>query len=199
MTKRSFDLPISEGLVRSLRVGDAIWLTGTIFTGRDDVHRRVAIEGMEFPGDLHGGAIFHAGPIVREEQGRYEMISIGPTSSIRMEDEAAAFLRSTGARIMIGKGGMGEKTAAACAEHGAVHCIFPGGCAVLGASMVERIDGVFWRELGMPECVWVLRVKEFGPLIVAIDPSGANMFADTAAAARARSSDAASAVIMALE
>jgi L(+)-tartrate dehydratase beta subunit len=82
---------------------------------------------------------------------------------------------------MIGKGGMGKKTACACRRQKAIHCVYPGGCAVLGARQVEKIEAVYWRELGMPECMWVLRVKEFGPLVVAIDTLGNNMFADNAA------------------
>jgi len=73
---------------------------------------------------------------------------------------------------------MGEKTASACREHKAIHCVYPGGCAVLGASQIEKIDGVFWQELGMAECLWVMKSKEFGPLIVSIDTQGNNLFAE---------------------
>jgi L(+)-tartrate dehydratase beta subunit len=98
-----------------------------------------------------------------------------------MEEWAADFIKQTGVKIMIGKGGMGDKTAAACREHGALHCIYPGGCAVLGALQVEKIEGVHWRELGMPECVWVLKVREFGPLIVTIDTQGNNLYTESKA------------------
>jgi L(+)-tartrate dehydratase beta subunit len=118
----------------------------------------------------------HAGPIIIEEPGKNIMVSIGPTSSIRMEDDAADFMRLTGVKIMVGKGGMGPKTSAACKKYGVIHTVFPGGCAVSAAACVEKIEGVFWRELGMPECLWVMRVKEFGPLIVSVDTGGNNMF-----------------------
>ena len=174
--------PINAEDIAGLRVGDIFYLSGTIATGRDDVHRRVVHEGMACPFDFHGLAIFHAGPIVREAAtGGHELVSIGPTSSIRMEEWAAGFIEKTGIRIMIGKGSMGGKTAAACREHGVIHCVYPGGCAALGAAQVESIDGVYWQELGMPECLWVLKVREFGPLIVSIDTAGNNMFADNAA------------------
>jgi L(+)-tartrate dehydratase beta subunit len=183
--------PLCDDDISHLRTGDMVYLSGIIVTGRDDVHRRVTREGMESPVDLRGGAIFHAGPIVREGQGgaQAELVSVGPTSSIRMEDAAAAFIKKTGLKLMVGKGGMGKKTAAACKEFCALHCVYPGGCAVLGAEQIEKIEGVFWRELGMPECMWVLRAREFGPLIVAIDTLGNNLFADNAALYAQRASE----------
>lgn len=188
--KNILTLPVSDDDIKALRVGDIFYITGTITTGRDDVHARVVFEGMDSPVDLRGGAIFHAGPIVRESPEENELISVGPTSSIRMESTSPEFLRRTGAKIMIGKGGMGPRTSAACKELCAIHCIFPGGCAVSAATMVERIVDVQWRELGMPECMWVMRVKEFGPLIVTIDSTGADMFADVKRTAAMRSESA---------
>jgi L(+)-tartrate dehydratase beta subunit len=131
-------------------------------------------------------AIYHAGPIVRETKGEYEIVSIGPTSSVRMEKWAADFIKKTGVKVMIGKGGMGEKTACACREYGAIHCVYPGGCAVLGASQIEKIENVFWPELGMAECLWVMKTKSFGPLIVSIDTQGNNLFAENLAYFAAR-------------
>ena len=174
--KRIITVPVHNETA-DLHTGDIIYLSGVIATGRDDVHRRVIGEGMASPFDFSGGAIFHAGPIVKEN----ELVSIGPTTSMRMEAWAADFIKKTGVKIMIGKGGMGDKTAAACREHGVIHCVYPGGCAVLGAGQVEKINGVYWQELGMPECLWVMQVREFGPLIVTIDTEGNNMFAANAA------------------
>ncbi len=167
--------PISLEDIRDLRTGDIVYLTGVLATGRDDVHRRIAREGWESPFDFRDMAIMHAGPIVREGE-KNEMISIGPTTSSRMEAYEREFIEKTGVRLLIGKGGMGERTARACRDFGAVHCVFPGGCAVLSASHVEEIEAVFWRELGMPEAIWVLRVRRFGPLIVSIDTRGDNLF-----------------------
>lgn len=164
--------PVKNDAIASLRAGDIFYLSGIIATGRDKVHQRVVSEGMQCPFDFGGGAIFHAGPIVSAE---YELVSIGPTSSIRMEEWAADFIGKTGVKVMIGKGGMGAKTAEACRAHGAIHCVYPGGCAVLGAMQTERIEGVHWPELGMAECIWVLKVREFGPLIVTIDAAGSSL------------------------
>jgi L(+)-tartrate dehydratase beta subunit len=176
--KRIVTLPVTAGELDDLRIGDTVYLTGRMVTGRDDVHHRVVREGRPCPAELRGLALFHAGPIIREEPGKNILISIGPTSSIRMEDDEAAFIGSTRVKVIVGKGGMGPKTAAACKEYGAIHCVFPGGCAVTAAVLVEEIEGVYWRELGMPECLWVLRVREFGPLIVTIDTLGNNLFGE---------------------
>jgi L(+)-tartrate dehydratase beta subunit len=181
--------PVQKSDIAGLRIGDMVYLSGMLVTGRDDVHRRVVDEGMPCPVDFSGGAIFHAGPIVREggtAGGGFALVSVGPTSSIRMEEWAAAFIARTGVKVMIGKGGMGPKTAAACREHGVIHCVYPGGCAVLGAGQIEKIEAVFWRELGMPECLWVLRAREAGPLVVSIDTQGNNLFAENAARYTAR-------------
>lgn len=181
MSKRILTTPLKDEDIADLRVGDIVYLNGYLVTGRDDVHHRVVHEGLKCPVDFNGIAIFHAGPIIKEEPGNNQMISIGPTSSIRMEDDAADFIRLTGVKVMVGKGGMGEKTAEACKKHKVIHCVFPGGCAVSAATQVEEIEDVQWRELGMPECLWVMRVKEFGPLIISIDTEGNNMFVDNKA------------------
>ncbi len=173
--KKILTTPVSYEDISALRTGDVFYLTGRVATGRDDVHHRVVRENMECPYDFRNMAIMHAGPIVREGE-KNEMVSIGPTSSIRMEEDEALFIEKTGVRIIIGKGGMGELTEEGCRKFGAIHCVYPGGCAVLSATHVEQLETVYWRELGMPEAVWVMKVREFGPLIVSIDTLGNNMF-----------------------
>ena len=119
----------------------------------------------------------HAGPIVKgsEEQG-YEVVAIGPTTSMRMEKLEYDFISRTGVRLIIGKGGMGSLTAEACREFGAVHCVLPAGNAVFTALCVEKISGVEWLDLGMAEALWSMRVNGLGPLIVSIDSGGRNIF-----------------------
>jgi L(+)-tartrate dehydratase beta subunit len=92
----------------------------------------------------------------------------------------------TGVKLVIGKGGMGPETVAGCREHKAVHAVFPGGCAVLAATEVEAIERVEWLDLGMPEALWVCRVKHFGPLIISIDTQGNNLFETNKATFNAR-------------
>ena len=140
-------------------------------------HRRVVQEGRELPLDIRGGAILHAGPIIRKTDDKsFEMVSVGPTTSMRMEKFEHEFIAKTGVRLIVGKGGMGEGTMSGCKEFSAIHCVFPAGCAVVAATQVEQIESADWTELGMPETLWKCRVKEFGPLIVSIDAHGNNLF-----------------------
>lgn len=169
--------PISYEDIACLSIGDVFFLDGELATGRDSVHERVVYEGIDLPVDIRDKVLMHAGPIVRpHEDGSYEMISVGPTTSMRMEKYESEFIEKTGVRIIIGKGGMKEKTAAACRDRGAIHCVMPAGNAVVGAVCVEEITGGFWLDLGMPEAVWHCRVRELGPLIVTIDTNGRNFF-----------------------
>lgn len=174
--KKILTTPIRDEDLESLNIGDVVYLTGTLVTCRDVAHRRLIEQGRELPMNLEGGAIFHAGPIVRQkDDGSYEMVSIGPTTSMRMEKFEKEFIRRTGVKLIVGKGGMGPLTEEGCRTHKAVHAIFPGGCAVLAATQVEAIERAEWTDLGMPETLWVCRVRELGPLIVSIDTHGNNL------------------------
>lgn len=169
--------PYTEEDIRALRTGDVIYISGDIVTGRDDVHIRVVDDGMELPLDLRGKALMHAGPIVAgSSEDGYEMIAIGPTTSMRMDKLESEFIEKTGVRLIIGKGGMGSRTAEACRRSGAVHCVLPAGNAVVGAACVEEIICVDWLDFGMAEALWHIRMKNLGPLIVSIDTDGRNLF-----------------------
>ena len=175
--KKVLTTPVTAENIKDLRIGDIVYLTGCLVTGRDDVHHRVVHEHMKCPVDFKDIAIFHAGPIIRPlENDKFEMVSVGPTTSMRMEKFEYEFVKETGVRVIIGKGGMKENTERACKEFGAIHCVFPAGCAVVAATEVERIAEHHWDELGMPETLWCNKVKEFGPLIVSIDAEGRNLF-----------------------
>jgi L(+)-tartrate dehydratase beta subunit len=174
--KKILTTPIKDEDLKDLKVGDVVYLTGRLVTCRDVAHRRLIEQKRELPVNLEGGAIFHAGPIVRKNaEDKYEMVSIGPTTSMRMEKFEREFIKQTGVKLIVGKGGMGPETMAGCKEHKAVHAIFPGGCAVLAATQVEEIERAEWQDLGMPETLWVNRVREFGPLIISIDTKGNNL------------------------
>jgi L(+)-tartrate dehydratase beta subunit len=176
VSKKILTTPIRDEDLADLNVGDVVYLTGHIVTCRDVAHRRLIELKRELPVDIRGGAIFHAGPIVRKkEDGSFEMVSIGPTTSMRMEKFEKDFIKETGVKLIVGKGGMGPETEAGCREFTAVHAIFPGGCAVLAATQVDEIENAEWQDLGMPETLWVNRVREFGPLIISIDTKGNNL------------------------
>lgn len=175
--KKILKTPLTNADLEDIRIGDVIYLDGHIVTCRDVAHRRLIEYGRPLPVDVRGGAIFHAGPIVRKrEDGKYEMVSIGPTTSMRMEKFEKDFIEQTGVKLIVGKGGMGQDTVEACQKHKAIHCVYPAGNAVLAATQVEEIERQEWMDLGMPETLWYCRVKEFGPLIVSIDTHGGNLF-----------------------
>ena len=175
--KKVLNTPISSEDIKDIRIGDIIYISGTIVTCRDVAHRRLIEEGIPLPVDLHGLAIFHAGPIVKDHgNDEYEMISIGPTTSMRMEKFEKEFIEQTGVKLLVGKGGMGKNTEEGCKEHKALHLVYPAGNAVYAARKVDRIKEVHWTDLGMPESLWVSEVTEFGPLIVSIDTEGNNIF-----------------------
>ena len=179
MAKKILTTPIKAKDLEDIHIGDIIYLNGHITTCRDVAHRRLIEGGRKLPVNLEGGAIFHAGPIVRPvkgEEDKYEMVSVGPTTSMRMEKFEYEFIRETGVKLIVGKGGMKEGTMKGCKEFKALHCVFPAGCAVVAAATVEEIEDANWKDLGMPETLWTCRVQEFGPLIVSIDTHGGNLF-----------------------
>jgi fumarate hydratase subunit beta len=181
MVTYRFKLPISEEQVRKLRVNDVVYLSGTMVTARDQAHRRAlayAKEGKPFPLDIGGLAVFHCGPIMSKQDGQWVAVAAGPTTSTRLDVFEEEFIEAFKPRVVIGKGGMGKRSADAMSKYGVVYCAFTGGAAVLAAKSIQRVIGVEWLELGMPEAMWVFEVKDFGPLVVAIDSCGGNLFED---------------------
>jgi len=173
--------PVSEEEVRKLGVNDTFYITGTIVTARDAAHRRaleLQCEGKKLPINLEGLAVFHCGPIAKKENCDWRIVAAGPTTSSRMNLFEDKFIKNFKVRIIVGKGGMGKKTADAMKKYGAVYGAFTGGAAVLAAKAIKHVKNVEWSDLGMPEAMWVLDVENFGPLTVAIDAHGNNLFED---------------------
>jgi len=171
--------PISEEDVRKLRVNDVLYVTGIIVTARDAAHRRALElfkEGKTLPIDLRGLAVFHCGPIVKKEDDKWVVVAAGPTTSTRMDIFEDEFIKNFEARVIIGKGGMGKRTTDAMKKYGAVYAAFTGGAGVLAAKAVKEVKEVEWFDLGMPEALWVFEVEDFGPMTVAIDAHGNNLF-----------------------
>ncbi|MCF3652979.1 MAG: FumA C-terminus/TtdB family hydratase beta subunit [Aigarchaeota archaeon] len=171
--------PISEQEIRRLRVGDLVFMDGLVVTLRDAGHRR-AIEylrsGRRLPIDLAGLVLYHMGPVVRMSEGGWEIVAAGPTTSARLEAYEPELIEKTGVRLIVGKGGMGAKTAEACKRFGAAYAIYPGGAGALAAEAIEEVEMVEWLDLGIPEAMWVLRVRNFGPLMIMIDSTGRNFY-----------------------
>jgi fumarate hydratase subunit beta len=177
-----FKTPISEEDVRKLKVNDVLYVTGTIVTARDAAHKK-ALElfkqGKQLPINLEGAAVFHCGPIVKKEGDKWVVVAAGPTTSTRMDQFEDEFIGAFKVRVVIGKGGMGKRTTDAMQKYGAVYGAFTGGAGVLAAKAIKNVKMVEWlQELGMPEALWVFEVEEFGPLSIAIDSHGNNVFED---------------------
>ena len=171
--------PLSEKEVRKLQVNDTVYLTGTIVTARDAAHRRALDlhkEGKQMHINLEGLAVFHCGPIIKKDDNSWKVVAAGPTTSARMEPFEDEFIKSFKVRVVFGKGGMGKRTVDALKSYGAVYCAFTGGAAVLAAKAIKQVKGVEWSDLGMPEAMWILEVEDFGPLTVAIDAHGNNLY-----------------------
>jgi fumarate hydratase subunit beta len=178
-----FTTPIGDE-ARKLRMGDILYITGTVITARDAAHRRaleLLAKGEKLPVDFRGLTVYHMGPIVRKVGDEWKVYSAGPTTSARLEVYEAEFLEKTGAKIVVGKGGMGPKTAEACKKLGTAYAIYTGGAGALAAKAVKKVRGVEWLDLGSPEAMWVLEVEDFGPLTVIIDPEGRNLYDETRA------------------
>ncbi len=181
MVEYRLKTPISEEDVRKLNVGDIVYITGKIYTARDQAHRRIleyADKGLKIPVDLNGSVIFHVGPIVKKQDDKWIVISAGPTTSTRMNLTTPKLLENFAVRIIIGKGGMSKEVAEALKRRGAVYCHFTGGAGVLAAKAVKNVEGVDWLDLGVPEALWRFEVENFGPVIVTIDSKGRSIYED---------------------
>jgi fumarate hydratase subunit beta len=192
-------IPISEEAIRAVHVGDQVRLHGIVVTARDAAHKYIVdnfIRPQSIPDSeralygelqrlLRGGAIYHCGPVVSQDAtGRWHFVSAGPTTSIREEPYEADVIAHFGLRAVIGKGGMGPKTLAACRDHGAVYLHAVGGAATLIASSVAEVVAVYKKEeLGVPEAFWVIRVAGF-QAVVTMDAHGQSLHEQIAAASR---------------
>lgn len=162
--------------VRDLKVGDIVSITGTIYTARDETHLRLLEESS--PVNLEGAVIFHCGPIVRRTDEGWEVVAAGPTTSSRMNSLEPEIIKRFKIRGIIGKGGMDEETLNAMEKYGCVYLAMTGGAALLAVKSIERVEAVYWLDLGIPEAMWVFNVRDFGPMVVAMDTKGRNIYAD---------------------
>jgi fumarate hydratase subunit beta len=170
---KKLKIPIPKHVARSLRTGDEVELSGTVVTARDAAHKLMVEKRPGFLRPyLHGGVIYHCGPIVKKTPGGWTIVSAGPTTSMREEPYEAAVIQEYGVRAVIGKGGMGESTLRACRKSGAVYLHAVGGAAVYIAKFIKRVrDVLLLEELGPPEAFWILEVEDF-PAVVTMDAGG---------------------------
>jgi fumarate hydratase subunit beta len=172
MIKLTF--PFTEEKIRALKVGDEVLISGVIHTGRDAVHKYLHEGGQLPPGvSLRDGILYHCGPVVmKQDDGSWKATAAGPTTSIREEPFQWQVIREFGVRGVIGKGGMGDKTVAACKEYGCVYLHAIGGAAQVLAERIKKVRNVYMMEkFGAPEAIWEFEVEDF-PAVVTIDAHG---------------------------
>jgi fumarate hydratase subunit beta len=166
--------------VRSLALGETVYLNGPVITGRDEMHIRAleyVKEGKEVPSDIEGSVLFHCGPIMRQrEDGTWSVLAAGPTTSARMNKLEPEFIRRFHVRAIIGKGGMSKETMEAMKEVGCVYLAATGGAAISLAEGLSKCTGQEWLDLGMAEAMWRFDTEKFGPLVVAMDANGNSLY-----------------------
>jgi len=168
--------PLSEADVRKLQLEDTVLVNGTIFGIRDATQIRIFDEGIEPPADLAGSVCIHTAPGVKKlPDGKYEKLSIGTTTSTRMDRFVPGLLERYKVRVIVGKAGLLQTSVEAMEKFGGVYLAIVGGAAALETAQIEEIEQVWWEDL-MPECLWKFRVKDFGPLVVAIDAHGHSLY-----------------------
>ncbi len=171
--------PFNDSVVRSLKLGDTVYVSGPVVTARDEAHMRaldLSRRGEPTPRQLDGCILYHCGPIMKETPDGWRVVAAGPTTSARMNSLEPEMIRTFGIRAVIGKGGMDAATAEAMAECGCVYLAATGGAAVSLAEDLGRCTGVDWLDLGMAEALWSFEADRLGPLIVAIDAEGNSLY-----------------------
>ena len=185
MIKLSF--PFTEEKIRALKVGDEVLISGVLFTGRDAVHKYLHEGGALPPGvNLRDGLLYHCGPVMlKQDDGPWKCTAAGPTTSIREEPYQGQIIRDFGVRGVIGKGGMGDRTLAACKEYGCVYLHAVGGAAQVLAECIKKVRHVYLLEqFGSPEAIWELEVEDF-PAVVTMDAHGHSLHQEIFAASQA--------------
>ena len=194
-------VPISDEAISALHVGDQVEVSGVIFTARDAAHKYMVEEFIKTGGNppqseealyellkekLNGGVIYHCGPVVAKEDGQWRFVAAGPTTSIREEVYQDLVIEHFNLKAVIGKGGMGPRTLAACEKYKAVYLHAVGGAGTLIAERVQEVEDVHkLDEFGVPEAFWQIRVEGF-PAVVTMDSHGQSIHAEVAASSEAR-------------
>ncbi len=180
-THYTLDMPVSEEQIRALRIGDTVTLNTTLFGIRDATQIHMFDHKRTTRLDLRGHAVIHTAPNVRrvevsaQNPAGYEPVCVGTTTSARMERFTAPLMQTYGVRIVIGKGGLGAASSAAFVEFGGVYLAIVGGTAALETTWIEQIEDVDLDDLN-PESLWRFRIRDFGPLLVAMDSHGGSLY-----------------------
>lgn len=165
--------------MRSLKLGDTVYIKGPIITGRDEMHKqalRKARAGEDVPSEIFDSVLYHCGPIMIQDGKRWVPVAAGPTTSARMNDLEPEMIERFRIKAIIGKGGMSKEVADAMEEHGCVYLAAVGGTAVSLAEGLGECTGSEWNDLGMAEAMWKFETERLGPLTVAIDAHGGDLY-----------------------
>ena len=191
MAHYDVNMPVDEAAVRAWKVGDSVTLNGTLYGIRDRTQIEMFDRGRRTRFDMKGHAVIHTAPNVRKVEksaqfpAGYEPICVGTTTSARMERFTRPLMKDYGVRIVIGKGGLQEDSAAAFREMGGVYLAIIGGAAALETTWIEAIEDVDLDDVN-PESLWKFRVKGFGPLLVGMDSRGGNLYTEVSNEAQSR-------------
>jgi L(+)-tartrate dehydratase beta subunit len=177
MAHHTLASPFSKKDIGKLRIRDTVTINGHIFGIRDATQIRIFDERQQPPVDLNGTACIHTAPSLKKVGDKWEKVCIGTTTSTRMERFSPLLIQQYGVRIIIGKGGLLQGSLEAMKNYGACYLAIVGGAAALETTQIEEVEEVYWEDLH-PEAIYKLRVKDFGPLVVAMDSHGNNLYFD---------------------
>ena len=188
MAQHHLQTPFSETDIRQLHVGYIVYFDGTLFGIRDLTQIYMFDQGHEPPVSLEGMPCIHTAPSLRKTNGKWEKICVGTTTSTRMDRFTPDLIGKYGVRAVIGKGGLLEGSLKAMSKYGAVYLAIVGGAAALETKQIEEVEEVYWEHLH-PEALYKFRVKDFGPLTVAMDSHDRNLYAEVKEKGRQRLAD----------
>ena len=185
MAKFHLKTPFTEEDIRKLNVGDIVVFDGTLFGIRDLTQIYMFDQNHEPPVSLEGMPCIHTAPSLKKEGDRWEPICVGTTTSVRMDRFSPLLIEKHGVRAIIGKAGLYKGSLEAMKKYGAVYLAIVGGAAALETQQIEAVEAVYWEHLH-PEALYQFRVKDFGPLTVAMDAHGNHRYFSVKAEAKRR-------------
>lgn len=181
ISHHELNTPVDEATVRNLRINDTVTLQNILFGIRDATQIHMFDRGRKTRFDLSGHAVIHTAPNVRKVEpcaahpAGYAPMCIGTTTSARMERFTRPLMEQYGVRMIVGKGGLLAASLGAFRELGGVYLAIVGGAAALETTWIEAIEDVDLDDLN-PESLWKFRIRNFGPLLVAMDSHGASLY-----------------------
>ena len=181
-TPKSIDTPFTAEKARALHVGDVVFLSGTVVTARDATHERLLDSRVPMPDALAKAlghkVLYHCGPVAKKNSdGTWDIKAAGPTTSARMSAVENDVMKRHDVHAIIGKAGM---RGVDWKGLGGCYLAYVGGAALLARQAIKKVVDVAWMDLGIPEAAWIFEVEQFGPLIVAQDAHGSDLYADVA-------------------